>query len=272
MEQVSPSRVQVGSVVFGGDGVVPMAGPCAIESEEQILAVAEAAAGMGVPVLRGGAFKTRTMPTSFRGLGLDGLRFLRAAADSHGLLTVSEVLSPSDLEAALPYIDIVQVGTRNMQNVPLLRELGQAQVPVLLKRGFGATIDEWLHAAGYIRNEGNDLVILCERGIRTFETATRFTLDIAAVPLAHERLGLPVVVDPSHPAGHRRLVQPLALASVAAGADGLLIEAHPDPDHALSDGSQQIPFAELGALLEAARRVARGVGRFLVGDPSADVP
>jgi 3-deoxy-7-phosphoheptulonate synthase len=269
MQQGAPQHVQVGSVVFGGDAVVPMAGPCAIESEEQIVAVAETAAGLGVPVLRGGAFKTRTVPSSFGGLGLDGLRLLRAAADSHGLLTVSEVLTPGDLESVLPYIDIVQVGTRNMQNVPLLRELGQAHVPVLLKRGFGATIDEWLHAAGYIRNEGNEQIILCERGIRTFESATRFTLDIAAVALAHERAGLPVVVDPSHPAGHRRLVRTLTLAAVAAGADGLLIEVHPDPENALSDGAQQVTFDQLGELLEASWSVARGVGRYLMGDPTA---
>ena len=265
MEQSSPLRVQVGSVVFGGDSVVPMAGPCAIESEEQIRAVAAICAELGVPVLRGGAFKTRTVPSSFPGLGLEGLRLLRQAADAHGLLTVSEVLAPSDLEAALPYIDVVQVGTRNMQNVPLLRELGKAQVPVLLKRGFGATVDEWLHAAGYIRNEGNDRVILCERGIRTFETSTRFTLDIAAVPIAHERTGLPVVVDPSHPAGHRRLVRPLSLAAVAGGADGLLIEAHPDPDNARSDGPQQITFSELRELLSAVASVAHSVGRHLSG-------
>ena len=253
--------VTVRGCSIGGPELVVMAGPCAVESRERIFAAAETVAASGARFLRGGAFKVRTAPSAFQGLGLEGWRLLREAADAHGLLTVSEVVAEGQIEDARRYVDLAQIGSRNMQNVPLLRALGRARVPVLLKRGFGCTIDEWLHAAEYVLAEGNPDVVLCERGIRSFETATRFTLDVAAVAIAHRRLGLPVVVDPSHAAGQRDWVLPLTLAGVACGGDGLLIETHPDPSTALSDGPQAVVLAEFDALVEAARSVARAVGR-----------
>ncbi|HEY6508258.1 MAG TPA: 3-deoxy-7-phosphoheptulonate synthase [Vicinamibacterales bacterium] len=253
--------VTVRGCCIGGPELVVMAGPCAVESRERIFAAAEAVAASGARFLRGGAFKVRTAPSAFQGLGLEGWRLLREAADAHGLLTVSEIVAEGQIEDARRYVDLAQIGSRNMQNVPLLRALGRARVPVLLKRGFGCTIDEWLHAAEYVLAEGNPDVVLCERGIRSFETATRFTLDVAAVAIARRRLGLPVVVDPSHAAGQRDWVLPLSLAGVACGGDGLLIETHPDPSTALSDGPQAVVLAEFDALVEAARRVARAVGR-----------
>ncbi len=253
--------VAVKGCVIGGPELVVMAGPCAVESRERIFAAAGAVAASGARFLRGGAYKVRTAPTTFQGLGVEGWRLLREAASAHGLLTVSEVVSEAQIDEARPYVDLAQIGSRNMQNVPLLRALGRARVPVLLKRGFGCTIDEWLHAAEYVLGEGNPDVVLCERGIRTFETATRFTLDVAAVAVAHRRLGLPVVVDPSHAAGRRDWVLPLTLAGVACGGDGLLIETHPDPATALSDGPQAVVLAEFDALLGAARGVARALGR-----------
>ena len=217
-------------------------------------------AASGARFLRGGAFKVRTAPTAFQGLGWDGWKLLREAADAHGLLTVSEILDEDQIDKAKRYVDFAQIGSRNMQNVPLLKALGRSRMPVMLKRGFGCTIDEWLHAAEYVLREGNDGVVLCERGIRTFETATRFTLDVAAVSIAKARLGLPVVVDPSHAAGKRDWVECLTLAGVAAGADGLLIETHPDPAKALSDGPQAVVLSEFPALMEKTRRGGRGDG------------
>lgn len=259
-------RVRVGDLVFGGDDLVVMAGPCAVESREQIFSVAERVAASGATMLRGGAFKTRSAPGSFAGLGHEGVRLLKEAADSQGLLTVSEVQVPEQIDACRPYIDLFQVGSRNMQHIPLLQALGRARVPVLLKRGLAATIDEWVSAAAYIRQEGNDAVILCERGIRTFATDTRFTLDVAAIPIARERAGLPVIVDPSHPAGRARWVPPLALSGVAAGADGLLVEVHDAPDQALSDGAQSLDPVAFHALMRALRPVASALGRrVLVG-------
>jgi 3-deoxy-7-phosphoheptulonate synthase len=263
-EPAMPDNVRAVAVkgcLIGGPELVVMAGPCAVESRERIFAAAETVAACGARFLRGGAYKVRTAPTTFQGLGLEGWRLLREAASANGLLTVSEVVSEAHIDQALPYVDLAQIGSRNMQNVPLLRALGRARVPVLLKRGFGCTIDEWLHAAEYVLDEGNPDVVLCERGIRTFETATRFTLDVAAVAIAHRRLGLPVVVDPSHAAGLREWVHPLTLAGVACGGDGLLIETHPDPAAALSDGPQAVVLAEFDALVDAARGVARAVGR-----------
>ena len=224
-----------------------MAGPCAIESREQIQQVAEVVASCGARFLRGGAFKVRTSPTAFQGLGWDGWKLLREAADAHGLLTVSEILDEGQIEPARRYVDFAQIGSRNMQNIPLLKALGRSRMPVMLKRGFGCTIDEWIHAAEYILHEGNQDVVLCERGIRTFETATRFTLDVAAVPIAKQRLGLPVIVDPSHAAGKLDWVESLTLAGVACGADGLLVETHPEP--------------AAGPLRRAAGGAARGVPR-----------
>jgi len=262
----SVRAVTVRDCPIGGPELVVMAGPCAVESRERIFAAAEKVAASGARFLRGGAFKVRTAPSTFQGLGLEGWRLLREAASANGLLTVSEIVAEEQIAEARRYVDLAQVGSRNMQNVPLLRALGRARMPVLLKRGFGCTIDEWLHAAEYVLAEGNEDLVLCERGIRTFEPATRFTLDVAAVAIAHRRLGLPVVVDPSHAAGQRDWVLPLTLSGVACGGDGLLIETHPDPAHALSDGPQAVVLAEFGALIEAARAVARAVGRSI---PSA---
>jgi len=257
----SARTVSVRDCAIGGPDLVVLAGPCAIESREQIFHAAEVVAASGARFLRGGAFKVRTAPTSFQGLGWDGWKLLREAADAFGLLTVSEILNEEQIEEARRYVDLAQVGSRNMQNIPLLKALGRSRMPVLLKRGFGCTIDEWVNAAGYVLAEGNPDVVMCERGIRTFETATRFTLDVAAVPIAKRRLGLPVIVDPSHAAGHVDWVECLTLTGVACGADGLLIETHPDPAAALSDGPQAVPLAEFPELVEKARRVAHAVGR-----------
>ena len=252
--------VDVKGVPIGGNELVVMAGPCAIESQEQILKVAEAVAHQGARFLRGGAFKIRTSPRAFDGLGLRGLQLLREAADAFGLLTVSEVLTCEQVEQAAGLVDLLQIGTRSMQNTPLLRAVGRSGRPVLLKRGFGSTIDEWLDAAEYILQEGNESVVLCERGIRTFETSTRFTLDVAAVPVAQTRSGLPVLVDPSHAAGDRKWVPALALAGIGAGARGLLIEVHDDPDAALSDGRQSLDVSEFAHLMSAIRAVAQAMG------------
>ncbi len=259
----SVRAVRIRDCVIGGPELVVMAGPCSIESREQIFQAAEVVAASGARFLRGGAFKVRTSPSAFQGLGWDGWTLLREAADANGLLTVSEILDEDQIERASRYVDFGQIGSRNMQNIPLLRALGRSRMPVMLKRGFGCTIDEWLHAAEYILTEGNENVVLCERGIRTFETATRFTLDVAAVPIARKRLGLPVVVDPSHAAGTRDWVESLTLTGVACGADGLLIETHPDPAQALSDGPQAVVLSDFPALMEKTRRVAEAVGRTL---------
>jgi 3-deoxy-7-phosphoheptulonate synthase len=257
----STRTVTIRDCAIGGPELVVMAGPCAIESREQIFHAAEVVSASGARFLRGGAFKVRTAPTAFQGLGWDGWKLLREAADASSLLTVSEILNEEQIEEACRYVDFAQIGSRNMQNIPLLKALGRARMPVMLKRGFGCTIDEWVHAAEYILAEGNPDVVMCERGIRTFETATRFTLDVAAVPIAKKRLGLPVIVDPSHAAGHLEWVECLALAGVAAGADGLLVETHPQPANALSDGAQSVPLADFPALMEKVRRVAHAVGR-----------
>ena len=259
----SVRAVRIRDCVVGGPELVVMAGPCSIESREQIFQAAEVVAASGARFLRGGAFKVRTSPTAFQGLGWDGWKLLREAADANGLLTVSEILDEDQIERARRYVDFAQIGSRNMQNIPLLRALGRSRMPVMLKRGFGCTIDEWLYAAEYILAEGNEAVVLCERGIRTFETATRFTLDVAAVPIAKKRLGLPVIVDPSHAAGTRDWVESLTLTGVACGADGLLIETHPDPAKALSDGPQAVVLSDFPALMEKTRRVAEAVGRSL---------
>ena len=263
METHSPNAriVRVRECAIGGPELVVMAGPCAVESREQIFRAAEVVSSSGARFLRGGAFKVRTAPRSFQGLGWDGWKLLREAADAFALLTVSEILKEEQIEDAVRHVDLAQVGSRNMQNIPLLKALGRSRMPVLLKRGFGCTIDEWVHAAEYVLGEGNTDVVMCERGIRTFETATRFTLDVAAVPIAKKRLGLPVIVDPSHAAGHLEWVECLTLSGVACGGDGLLIETHPDPPAALSDSSQAVPLSQFPALMEKARRVAHAVGR-----------
>ena len=240
--------VRVGDVKIG-DGFTIIAGPCAIESEEQIRKVAEFLAENGVKVIRGGAFKPRSSPYSFQGHGEKALKWLRKAADEYGLVTVTEVMETSQVDLVAKYSDIVQVGARNAQNFELLKAVGRIDNPILLKRGMGNTVQELLYSAEYILSEGNENVILCERGIRTFENSTRFTLDIAAVPVVKELSHLPIIVDPSHPAGRRSLVIPLAKASYAVGADGIMVEVHPEPGKALSDPMQQLTFDGFRELL-----------------------
>ncbi len=246
---------------IGGDQVVIMAGPCSVESREQLFTVADKVSEAGARVLRGGAFKPRTSPYSFQGLGLEALKLLREAGDRFGLLVISEVMEISQIAMMLPYVDILQVGARNMQNFNLLRELGKAKKPVMLKRGIAATLEELLLSAEYIMAGGNYDVILCERGIRTFETYTRNTLDISAIPIVHKLSHLPMASDPSHGTGLRDKVPPMARASVAAGADALLIEVHHDPDKALSDGAQSLYPDQFCNLMGELRMIAPAVGR-----------
>jgi len=248
-------------VEIGGKEVVVMAGPCSVESREQLFKSAEMVSQAGAKVLRGGAFKPRSSPYTFQGLGLEGLKLLREAGDRFGLLVISEVMEISQIDIMLPYVDILQVGARNMQNFNLLRELGKAHKPVLMKRGIAATIEEMLLSAEYIMSGGNYDVILCERGIRTFETYTRNTLDISAIPIVHKLSHLPITSDPSHGTGLRDKVAPMACASLAAGADALLIEVHPDPDHALSDGAQSLFPEQFADLMQRLRMIAPAVGR-----------
>jgi 3-deoxy-7-phosphoheptulonate synthase len=256
------SIVDLGKGVrIGGPEVVVMAGPCAVENEAQIDLIAERVAKSGAKVLRGGAFKPRSSPYSFQGLGEPGLKLMRAAADRNGLLVVSEVMDPSQLQLMLPYVDMLQVGARNMQNYHLLRALGEVRKPVLLKRGLSATIEELLLSAEYILAGGNFNVVLCERGIRTFETSTRNTLDIAAIPVIQKLSHLPIIADPSHGIGLRDKVPAMARAAVAAGADGLIIEVHNDPDHALSDGAQSLFVEQFAQLMAELRIIAPAVGR-----------
>ena len=253
--------VKVGGLEIGGPQLVVMAGPCSVESREQIERSAEAVAAAGAKVIRGGAFKPRSSPYSFQGLGEEGLHMMREAADRHGLLVVSEVMDMTQIPVLEKYADILQVGARNMQNFNLLRELGHARKPVLLKRGIAATIEELLLSAEYILSGGNYDVILCERGIRTFETYTRYTMDISAIPVVKKLSHLPITADPSHATGRRDKVAPMARAAVAAGADGLLIEVHPDPDHALSDGAQSLAPEQFAELMKQLRMIAPAVGR-----------
>jgi len=254
--------VQLASGVgIGGNEVIVMAGPCSVESREQLLTTAEFVAKAGAKVLRGGAFKPRSSPYSFQGLGEDGLKLLREAGEKFNLLVVSEVMEISQIPLMLPYVDILQVGARNMQNFNLLRELGKVRKPVLLKRGIAATLEELLLSAEYIMAGGNYDVILCERGIRTFETYTRNTMDISAIPIIHKLSHLPTAADPSHGTGRRDKVAPMARAAVAAGADALLIEVHCDPDKALSDGAQSLFPDQFAKLLDELRIIAPAVGR-----------
>jgi len=250
-------------LTIGGDQVVVMAGPCSVESREQLFTVAEQVSKAGARALRGGAFKPRTSPYSFQGLGLEALKLLREAGDRFGMLVISEVMEISQIAMMLPYVDILQVGARNMQNFNLLRELGKIKKPVMLKRGIAATLEELLLSAEYIMAGGNYDVILCERGIRTFETYTRNTLDISAIPIIHKLSHLPMASDPSHGTGLRDKVPPMARASVAAGADVLLIEVHPDPDKALSDGAQSLYPDQFVQLMDELRMIAPAVGRKL---------
>lgn len=255
--------VKVGDVEIGGERLAIMAGPCSVESEAQLLETARAVKEAGATILRGGAYKPRTSPYAFQGLEEEGLKFLARAREATGLKVITEVVNPKDVELVMEYADILQIGARNAQNFVLLRAVGEVKKPVLLKRGFATTIKEYLMAAEYILSEGNYDVILCERGIRTFETSTRFTLDLNAVPVLNKLTHLPVIIDPSHGTGHWEYVAPMAKAAVACGADGLLIEVHPKPEEALSDGLQSLKPDKFRRLMEELRPIAEACGRRL---------
>ena len=255
--------IGIGDVEIGGQEVIVAAGPCAVESREQIMTIAEAIRASGAKILRGGAFKPRTSPYSFQGLGEEGLKLLREAADRYGLLAVTEIVDVNHIAMVEKYADILQVGARNMQNFQLVRELGKVGKPVLLKRGMSATIEEWLMASEYILSGRNHNVILCERGIRTFENYTRNTLDISAVPVIKKLSHLPIFTDPSHGTGIRDKVIPMARASIAAGADGIIVEVHHDPEHARSDGAQSLFPHQFEQMMKELRVIARAVGRFI---------
>ncbi len=257
------SIIDIGEVKIGGNELVVMAGPCAIESYEQISEIASGVQESGAQILRGGAFKPRSSPYSFQGLEEEGLQFLAKVRSEVNLKFVTEVITPADVELVSAYADVIQVGARNMQNYALLREVGRSEKPVLLKRGFASTIEEWLMAAEYIMNEGNYQVILCERGIRTFENYTRNTLDISAVPIVKQLSHLPVIVDPSHSAGNWKLVSALSNAAIAAGADGILVEVHNAPDEALCDGAQSLTLENYQQMMGELQKVARAVDRDL---------
>lgn len=255
------TQIRVGNVTFGGNEVAVIGGPCSVESEEQIVATAEAVKEAGGHILRGGAYKPRTSPYSFQGMGIQGLELLRTASDATGLPLITEVMDPRRVPVVAEFVDILQLGARNMQNFTLLQEVGKTDKPVLLKRGMAASIEDLLMSAEYIMAAGNMRVILCERGIRTFETATRNTLDLSAIPVIKEQSHLPVVIDPSHATGRWQLVKPMALAAVAGGADGVMIEVHPDPEQALSDGPQSVTPARFFDIMDAIRKVAAAVGK-----------
>lgn len=253
--------VSVAGVEIGGSQVVVMAGPCAVESEEQVLQTAQAVMKEGARILRGGAFKPRTSPFGFQGLQEEGLKILARVREALGIPVITEVMDTHEVDQVARYVDILQVGARNMQNFPLLREVGRSGHPVVLKRGFSNTVNEWLTAADYILNEGNDNLILCERGIRTFEDSVRFSLDVSSLPVVHKFSHLPIIVDPSHAAGHHAYVPALARAGIAAGADGLLVEVHPNPAEALVDGLQSLTFPNFAKLMAEVRALAGALGR-----------
>jgi 3-deoxy-7-phosphoheptulonate synthase len=255
------TEVAVGGFRFGGSRIGLIGGPCTVESRSQILEVAHAVKEAGAAALRGGAFKPRTNPYSFQGLAEEGLEYLAEARDATGLAVVTEVMSPEQVPLVSRYADVLQIGARNMQNYDLLRCAGRQTKPVLLKRGLAATVEEWLLAAEYILSQGNGQVMLCERGVRTFEEHTRFTLSLSVVPHLKRLTHLPVLVDPSHGTGRRELVAPMALAAVACGADGLLVEVHSDPESAMLDGSQSVTTEEFAQMVSACRKVAEAVGR-----------
>lgn len=258
-----PTEVAIGDVVVGRAQTVVIAGPCAVESHDGLLRIARSVKASGAHLLRGGAFKPRTSPYSFRGLGEEGLEILAQVRAESGLPVVTEVMDTRQVELVASYADVLQVGARNMQNFALLTEVGRLRRPVLLKRGMSATVKDLLLAAEYVMTQGNPNVILCERGIRTFETATRNTFDLAAIPVLKRETHLPVIADPSHAGGVRHLVEPLSLAAVAAGADGLIVEVHPDPESATSDGEQSLDFGEFAALMRGLRPIVEAVGRTL---------
>jgi 3-deoxy-7-phosphoheptulonate synthase len=255
------THIEVGQHTIGEGSVNVIAGPCAVESEEQLFAIAKEVSALGINFLRGGAYKPRTSPYDFQGLGKQGLQLLKKAADTFNLKIVTEVLGSSLIEEVYPYADILQVGSRNMKNYQFLKELGRLDKPILLKRGMSSTIKEWLLAAEYILLSGNEKVILCERGIRTFDDSVRNTMDIAAIPLVKELSHLPVIADPSQGTGKRSLIQPVSAAAIAAGADGLMIEVHNQPEEALSDGEQSIDFNQLRTMMPALKQLAASVNK-----------
>ena len=257
------SLVRIRDIVIGGPRVVIMAGPCAVESREQLLATARHVTGAGACIVRGGTFKPRTSPFSFQGLGEEGVHLLSEVREELGVPVVSEITEPHLLDLMADRVDVLQIGARNMQSYALLRAVGQSNKPCILKRGLAATVTEWLQAADYLLAAGSTQVILCERGIRTFETATRFTLDISSIEVVKRNSHLPIIVDPSHAAGHYELVPTLARAAVAAGADGLIIEVHPDPASALSDGLQSLTFSDFGRLMTELKAIAKAIGRYI---------
>lgn len=262
-----PTIINVNGVTIGGNEIVVIAGPCSVESEDQTLSTARAVKAAGAKMLRGGAYKPRTSPYEFRGLGERGLQIMAMAREETGLPLITEVMSPADVEMVGKYTDVFQIGARNCQNFLLLEEVGKAGKPVMIKRGLSVTIEEWLLAAEYVLSQGNPDVILCERGIRTFEPATRNTLDVGAVPVVKQLSHLPMFVDPSHAAGKRAYVPSMSLAAVAAGADGLMIEVHPNPDHALSDAAQQLTFEQFNDLMPRLAAVAEAIGRTVATGP-----
>jgi 3-deoxy-7-phosphoheptulonate synthase len=262
-DEVQKTIVDVNGVKIGGDRVIIMAGPCSVESREQILEAAIVVKAGGAQILRGGAFKPRTLPYSFQGLGEEGLQLLDEARKETGLPIVTEVMDADKVELVASYADILQIGTRNMQNFPLLKEVGRSDKPVMLKRGMSATINEWLGCAEYILAEGNPNVILCERGIRTFETITRNTVDISAVPILHMISHLPVIVDPSHGTGSRSLVPPMSMAAIAAGADGVMVEVHPHPEEALCDGAQSLSPDDFKSFIQDIKPIIAATNRRL---------
>ena len=253
--------INIGDINLGSNEIVTIAGPCAVENEKQIMTIAKAVKEAGAKILRGGAFKPRTSPYSFQGMGEEGLKLLRKAGDEFGLAVITEIMHPDRIDLIYKYTDIFQLGSRNMQNFPLLRELGKVDKPVMIKRGMSATIDEWLMAAEYILASGNENVMVCERGIRTFETSTRNTFDLSAIPVIHQRSHLPVLADPSHATGIRDKVIPMARAAVAAGADGLMIEVHHDPSSAMSDGPQALLPEQFNELMIQVKEIAEIIGR-----------
>jgi len=255
--------VKIGNVTIGGKDIVVMAGPCSVEKEDLLLSIASNVKKAGAKVLRGGAFKPRTSPYSFQGLGEKGLKYLAKAKRETGLLVITEAMNIQQVELVSRYADIIQIGARNVQNFDLLKEVGKSKKPILLKRGIATTIEEWLMSAEYVVSKGNPDVILCERGIRTFESATRFTLDLNAIPAIKAWSHLPIIVDPSHGTGVRNFVGSMAKAAIACGADGLIIEVHSDPEHALSDGGQSLLPKNFASLMQELRKIARAVGRSL---------
>ncbi len=257
----TPTVINVKGVTIGGDKLVVMAGPCSVEGEEQLMKTGEACKAAGAHILRGGAFKPRTSPYSFQGMEEEGLKILRSVSDQTGMPIVTEVMNPRDTDLIYKYCDIMQIGARNVQNFSLLKEMGKLDKPILLKRGLATTIDEWLMSAEYILSEGNDQVILCERGIRTFETATRNTLDLSAIPVVKEKSHLPIIIDPSHGTGYWQYVHPMSMAAIAAGADGLMVEVHWKPEEAFSDGPQSLKPGKFDILMQDIKKIADAVGR-----------